>query len=223
MSSVDDKNNLELKDVMILFDRDQGVSIFPNFRGYDDPIDDAEWLLERNPSSKGFILRPIVRDDKCGLWIGEFTHSTSGITRYEEIYDEGASKICNLILKYASEEISERSLIERLTINSLKKTVKSNIIQDFKYYVCPINLFYSECKEVNRIYEHLKSRFGVGRRISYSTIADEILKMNKCQNAIICPLKASNAFERIYNLNKALRSRGIGEIRIIDPATVMII
>ncbi len=216
------ERKIELKDILILFDRESGISIFPNLRGYDDPISDVEWILERNPSSKGFILRPIVCDGRHGLWIGEFTGHGSEVTRYEEAYDGEASRISRLIMKYSSHEITERKLIKMLSIDTLKRRLRSDIIRGFKYYTCPRERFYRSCGEVERIYRELKVRYGKGR-ISYSSLADEIAKMVRCEDVIICPLKAPNAFERIHNFNRALKSRGIGGIRFVKPGIIEIL
>ncbi|MFB0503953.1 MAG: hypothetical protein ACETWE_08985, partial [Candidatus Bathyarchaeia archaeon] len=61
------------------------------------------------------------------------------------------------------------------------------------------------------------------RRVPYGDVADEISTTVRCSDAIICPLKASNAFERIHNLNRALKTRKIGEIRIVSPGIVQLI
>jgi len=217
------ERKIELKDILILFDRESGISIFPNLRGYDDPVSDVEWVLERNPSSKGFILRPIVCDGRYGLWIGEFTGYGNEVTRHEETYDREASRISRLIMKYSSHEITERKLIEMLSIDALKRRLKSDIIRGFKYYTCPRERFYQSCGEVGRIYRELKGRYGKGRRISYSSIADEIAEMVRCEDVVVCPLKAPNAFERIHNFDRALKSRGIGGIKFVKPGIIEIL
>jgi len=214
--------DLKLKDILILFDRDSGVSIFQNFRGYDNPVDDAEWILERNPKTKGFILRPVNNGDESGLWIGEYTHNGISITRYEILYDKNAIKISSLIEDYANRKVTDRELIGKLKINFLKKKLNSKIIRDFKYYECPVEYFFYTCNEVKRIYGVLKKKYGE-ERVPYSKIADEILLTVKCPDAVICPLRVSNAFERIYNLNRSLKIRRIGEIKFISPGIVQLI
>jgi len=215
-------NGVTLKDILILFDRDFGVSIFPNFRGYNNPVDDAEWLLERSMISRGFVIRPIVREGRRGLWIGEYIGSNSVVTKTEEVYGEYASKIHRLMLKCMAKETSKRRLLEELSITSLKR-LESKIIRGFKYYICPPSHFYQECREVERIYKLLREKYKDGGRVFYSLVADEILRIIRCEDAVVCPLKAPNALERIHNLNKALRSRGIGEFRFTEPSFVEIV
>ena len=221
MSSRDDEG-VSLRDTLVLFDRDFGVSIFPNFRGYNNPVDDAEWLLERSMISRGFILRPIVREGRHGLWIGEYTRSNSEVTRSEEVYDDDASKIHQLMVKYMSKEASERRLLEKLSITSLKR-MESQIIRGFKYYVCPPGHFYHKCREVERVYGLLREKYGSGGKVFYSLVADDILRIIQCEDAVVCPLKAPNALDRLHNLGKAVRSRGLGELRFIERSFVEII
>ena len=76
--------------------------------------------------------------------------------------------------------------------------------------------------EAKKVYDILKERHG-DKKMPYSKIADEILSLNTCSEAIICPLRAPNAFERIYNLNKILKSRGFGEIQFASPGIVQLI
>ena len=216
------QGNLKLRDILILFDRDFGLSIFENFRGYDSPIDDAEWILERNPKTKGFILRPVTNVSEKGLWVGEYTPHGSSITRYEVLNGKGALQSSRLISNYIDRKITEREIAEKLNLKWLKKKLESDIIRDFRYYECPSNHFYNMCDEVERVYESLRMRYG-SRRVPYGEIADEISATVRCSDAIICPLKASNAFERIHSLNRALKSRRIGEIRIVSPGIVQLV
>jgi len=215
------KEDLKLKDILILFDRDSGVSIFQDIRGYDDPIDDAEWILERNPKTRGFIIRPISQGEKDGLWIGEYVQNGNAITRYQVLFDRGAHEIGGSITSYAQRKITERALIEKMNINSLKQRLGSEIVRSFKYYECPFDQFYYVCREVKRIYEILKEKYDE-KKVPYSNVADEILVISECSEAVICPLRAPNAFGRIYNLDRALKSRGLGEIRFISPGIVQI-
>ena len=214
--------DLRLRDILILFDRDSGISIFQNFRGYDNPVDDAEWILERNPKTRGFLLRPVSNGSKKGLWIGEYAHDGISITRYEVLYDTGALQIGGLIENYNNHKISERQIVKKLNVNSLKNKLNSEIISDFKYYECPSDNFYNTCSEVKRVYEGLKEKFG-DRRAPYSKVADEILNTIRCSDAIICPLKASNAFERIHNLDRAVKSRKIGKIKFVSPGIIQLV
>jgi len=215
------KKNLRLKDILILFDRNSGVSIFQNFRGYDDPVDDAEWILERNPKTKGFILRPVSCGDEDGLWIGEYVQDGNAIVRSEVLFDEGALQVGRLIANYIRRRITEREVMENLSINLLKERLRSEIVRGFKYYECPINNFYYTCGEFKRMYEILKGKYG-DDKVPYSKVADDILALAECSEAVICPLKVPNAFERIYNLNRALKIRGLGEIKFTSPGIVQI-
>ena len=215
------QGELKLRDILILFDRDSGLSIFQNFRGYDNPIDDAEWILERNPKTKGFILRPVTDGSEKGLWIGEYAHNGSSITRYEVLYDKGALQSSRLILNYVDRKITEREIAKKLNLRWLKKKLGSKIVGDFRYYECPSDYFYNMCDEIGRVYESLKEKYG-DRRVPYSQVADEISAAVKCPDAIICPLRAPNAFERIHNLDGALKSRKIGEIKIVSPGIVQL-
>lgn len=216
------QGNLKLRDILILFDRDFGLSIFQNFRGYDNPIDDAEWILERNPKTKGFILRPVTNISQKGLWIGEYPPNGSSITRYEILNGKGALQSSRLISNYIDRKITEREIAKKLNLRWLKKELESDIVRDFRYFECPSDYFYVMCDEVRKVYESLRLRFA-DRRVPYGDVADEISTTVRCSDAIICPLKASNAFERIHNLNRALKARKIGEIRIVSPGIVQLI
>jgi len=213
------KEDMRLKDTLILFDRDSGVSVFQNFRGYDDPIDDAEWILERNPKTKGFILRPISCGGRDGLWIGEYSHNGNTIVRHEVLCDREVPKVSRLIVNYSRRKISEREAMENLSISLLKEKLRSEIIRGFKYYECPIDHFFYTCSEFTRIYEGLKKRYG-DQKVLYLKVADDIRGAAECSEAIICPLKVPNAFERIYNLDRVLKVRGLGEIKFTCAGTV---
>ena len=208
-----------LTDILIVFDRNLGVSVFKNLRGYDDPIDDAEWLLERNPMSQGFIIRPVSDGYRDGLWIGAYRQGLSRIVRHEVLYDEGAREIADLIKRYHYGEVGEREFMGRMNIEFIKGRIDSPIVHEFRYGRCPQDHYYYVCGEVDRVYNVLLERFG-GRRIPLSCMADLVLEENKCSNATLCPLKVSNAFERIYNLNRALKIRRKGEIIFNDDGTV---
>ncbi|HIE14455.1 TPA: hypothetical protein EYP70_04210 [Candidatus Bathyarchaeota archaeon] len=217
-------NNAEivLKDVLVLIDREFGVSVFTNFRGYDNVVDDAEWLLERNMTSKGFVLRPIMKRGKLGLWIGEYANSNGEILRSEEVFDEEAKRIHRKLLRYSSKRSTERTFIEEFPIYTLKK-MDSWIIRSFKYYICPPIYFYSECREIPRIYKMMREKYVDCNKILYSQLADDIFKVIKCENVVICPLKTPNALERLLNFNRAIRSRSLGEIIFLSPSFVKIL
>ncbi len=217
------KKDLRLKDTIIFFDRDLGLSIFTNFSGYNDFLDDAEWLLERTSQrSCGFLLRPVSDGEREGVWIGEYNHKDNQITRDETLFDRNAALLSKLISDYASHKIGEKEIARRLNIDLLKKKIKSEIIQDFKYYTCPTDRFYKSCTNILEIYENLKGKYGGGGRIPYSLIVKEIANMEPCREVTICPIRVPNAFEKILNLNKALKSRRLGEIKFVDPGMVEI-
>ena len=214
--------DLQLTDIMIMYDRDFGISIFQNFRGYDSLLDDAEWLLERTHCrSRGFLIRVVMKGSKTGLWIGEYLYGKKGIVRQELIFQGYVGNISKAILDYASGRISENNLLRRIRIENLRE-LKSKIIRDFKYYYCPSNRFLYECSYVNEIYSRLVEKYGRENQIPYSLLAREIEKIEPCRDVIICPLVASNIFERILNLNRALKTRKIGEIKFVTPDFVEI-
>lgn len=221
-----DSEGLKLGGVIVLFDREIGALFFQNFRGYGNLSDDAEWLLERTPQrSWGFLMRPIVHNELYGLWIGEYGPVSNRVIREERLFDENSSAISRILLKYGDGEVDEGEVYRRLTIKSLKRRLpNSKIIRDFKYYFCPRERLYRDCPHVERIYRAIKERYGVGARIHYSAVADIIFSMKPCDDIIICPLHSSpNKFESIIKLNMALRSRKIGEIKIIDRSLVEIV
>jgi len=214
--------DLQLTDIMIMYDRDFGISIFQNFRGYNSLLDDAEWLLERTHCrSRGFLIRVVMKEQKTGLWIGEYLYGKKGIVRQEIIFQGYAGNISKAILDYASGRISEDDLLRRIRIENLRE-LKSNIIRDFKYYYCPSNRFLYECSYVDEIYSRLVEKHGREKKIPYSLLAREVEKIKPCRDVIICPLVASNIFERILNLNRALKARRIGEIKFVTPDFVEI-
>jgi len=215
--------NLQLTDIMIMYDRDFGISIFQNFRGYDSLLDDAEWLLERTHcKSRGFLIRVVMKGKKRGLWIGEYLHGKKGIVRQELIFQGYAENISRIILEYAGGRVSEENLLRRIRIENLRE-LDSKVIHDFKYYYCPSNRFLHECPHVNDVYSRLVKKYGGEKWIPYSLLALEMEKIEPCKDVIICPLVASNMFERILNLNRALKIRRIGEIRFVTPDFVKII
>jgi len=215
------KRDLRLKDILILFDGNSGFSVFQNLRGYDDPIDDAEWILERNPRTKGFILRPVSYGDKEGLWIGEYGYSSKMIVRYEVLHDKEALQVGRLIIDYGHRKITEREAMDKLSLNSLKEKLRSEIVRSFKYFECPLEHFYYTCGEVKRVYELLRNTYD-GKMVSYSKVADDTSVIARCSEAVICPLRVPNAFERIYNLDRAVKSRGLGEIKLISPGIMQL-
>ena len=215
--------SLELKDTVILFDRDLGVSIFQNFRGYNNLMDDAEWLLERTPQkSRGFIIRPVGRAKQAGVWIGEYSNRANRVVRQEILFDRGSSSLSKAVSNYATHKITERTLLDRVAIDALKKKLKSGIIRDFKYYLCPIQRFYASCVHIERVYEALK-KYRDAEKIPYSVVAEEIEKTKPCDDVVMCPLMVPNSLERVLNLAKALRSRGMGEIGFLGSDLVKII
>ena len=217
------QEDLRLMDTVILYDRDFGVSIFRNFRGYDSLLDDAEWLLERTTSkSQGFLMRVVIRDGVMGLWIGEYLQGGNQIRRQELIFGDSAEDIANSFIDYAEGRISEGDFLDRVKIDNLRRRLKSSIIRDFKYYGCPSNRFLYECPHVNEVYTRLIRKYGKGVKIPYSLIVKEIRLEKRCGDAILCPLAVSNALERILNFNRALKARGIGEIRFVSPDFVEI-
>jgi hypothetical protein len=213
---------LNLKDTVILFDRDEGISIFPNFRSYDNVIDDAEWLLERTPQkSRGFIIRPVSRKTKEGIWIGEYNHRDNQINRQDFSFDEEASNLNKTISDYSSRRrIPEKKFRKEIDIDQLRKKLKSKIIQDFKYYTCPTDRFYQSCTHIEKVHAELTRKHGKGKKIPYDLVAQEITKTKPCQDVIVCPLMVPNLFERVLNLNKALKIRRLGEIKFITSTTV---
>jgi len=226
LKSLRDKTeSLKLGSAIVLFDRDFGESFFQDFRGYGNLLDDAEWLLERTSQrSWGFMIRPVIDGERYGLWIGEYAPHNNQIVREEIIFDRSSSSISKLLFNYADHKISERKLSKKLALDTCKKKLKkSKIIQDFKHYICPIERFYKDCPHIERIYKIIKEKYGLGAKIRYSLVAEIIASIKPCEDVILCPLFSSpNTFERIISLNKALRSRKLGEIKIIDRNMVEI-
>jgi len=119
---------LNLKETIILYDRDRGISIYPNFRSYDNLTDDAEWLLERTPQkSRGFIIRPITKHEQEGIWIGEYNCQGSQITRQEFLLCEKASSLGKVIADCFQRKITEKELMKEIDIDQLKKRLESKI------------------------------------------------------------------------------------------------
>ncbi len=215
------EKGLRLKDTVIVFDRDQGISTYQNFRGYNNLVDDAEWLLERTlQKSRGFIIRPIAREKKEGIWVGEYNHEGSQINRQDLIFGNAASALSKLILSYADRRISEKTFIEKIAIKSLKKKLKSRIVQDFKYFICPPELIYGSCVHVEGVYKELAGKYGKGSRIPHIVVAEKIAETKPCADVVVCPLIAPNSFEGVLNLDKALRSRKLGGVRLVTSDMV---
>ena len=217
--------SLKLGSVIILLDRDFGESFFQDFRGYGNLLDDAEWLLERTSQrSWGLMIRPITDGERHGLWIGEYAPHSNQIIREEIVFSENSSSISKLLLDYANHRISEKKLSKKLTLDALKRKLReSKIVQDFKHYTCSSERFYKKCPYIEKIYKAIKEKYGLGAKIRYSLVAEIIAGIKPCEDVIICPLLSSpNTFERIINLNRALRSRKLGEIKIIDQNMVEI-
>lgn len=217
--------NLKLGSIIVLFDRELGTLFFQDFRGYGNLLDDAEWLLERTPQrSWGFMIRPITDGEHYILWIGEYGPHVNQVIREDIVSDKGASIISKVLFDYANRRISEGVVNKRITIESCKKLLKSKIIQDFKYYICPRKRFYEECPHINEIYRSLKEKYGLEEKVHYSLVAEVISEIKPCDDVIICPLLfPSNSFERIINLNEVLKVRKLGEVKIIGQNMVKII
>jgi O6-methylguanine-DNA--protein-cysteine methyltransferase len=208
------EKDLKLKDVIVLYDRDLGVSFFQNFRGYNDLADDAEWLLERTPQkSRGFIIRPIHKNKNNGIWIGEYDYRGNQVGRQNLLFDHEASAVSMLIENYSRHKVSEKRFEEKLAIEELKKKLNSEIIKDFKFFTCPSNRFFHSCTHVDSVYQELTRKFGLGKKVPYSLVANEIEKTKPCEDVVVCPLTVPNLFERILNLSKALKARKLGDIK----------
>ncbi|MEM1883386.1 MAG: hypothetical protein QXE14_02140 [Candidatus Bathyarchaeia archaeon] len=210
---------IRFSDGVLIFDRDLGKLVFRDFKGYGSLLDDAEWLLERTPQrSWGFMMRPIIKEGSYGLWIGEYEPENNRVVREEVHFSRGASTISKLLLRYAVNKISERVINKMLNVDTLRnKLPESNIIQDFKYFICPEERLYSKCPRIEEIYRAILKRSNSVSRLHYSQVAEIISRINKCNDVIICPLTAPpNAFERLFTLNKVLRSRRMGEINIYE-------
>ncbi|MEM2341636.1 MAG: hypothetical protein QXX94_03935 [Candidatus Bathyarchaeia archaeon] len=217
--------NLKLGSIIVLFDREFGTLFFQDFRGYGNLLDDAEWLLERTPQrSWGFMIRPITDGERYILWIGEYGPHVNQIIREDIISDRNASFISKILFDHANRKISEKMVNKRITIEICKKLLKSKIVQDFKYYICPRKRFYESCPHINEIYRVLKEKYSSEEKVHYSLVAEVISEIKPCNDVIICPLLfPPNSFERIINLNEVLKMRKLGEIKIIDQNMVKII
>lgn len=218
------QEELRLTDTVILYDRDFGISIFQNFRGYDSLLDDGEWLLERTPTkSRGFLMRVVVKNGKKGIWIGEYAQGERQIGRQDFIFEDSAESISKIILDYVNGKISEENLLEKIRIENLRKCLNSRIIRDFKYYYCPSYRFLYECSYVEKMYLELIEKYGKGEKIPYSLVAEKIERIETCEDVMVCPLSAPNLFERLLNLNKAFKTRKLGEIRFAAPDFIEIV
>lgn len=217
--------SLKLGSVIVIFDRDLGASFFQDLRVYGNLLDDAEWLLERTPQrSWGIMIRPIMNGEKYGLWIGEYGPHTNRVISEEMTFDKGSSVLSRVLFKYAEHGIDESKVRRIVTIDVCKRRIRdSKIVQRFKYYRCPEDRFYKSCERVEEIYKAVKNRYGSEAKVHYSHILDIILNVEPCEDALICPfLSLPNPLERIINLNKALRSRKIGEIKIVNGSLMQI-
>ncbi|MEM2559215.1 MAG: hypothetical protein QXF59_00235 [Candidatus Bathyarchaeia archaeon] len=214
---------LSIGSVIIIFDRDFGRLIFRDIKGYGNLLDDTEWLLERTPQrSWGFMIRPIIQDGLYGLWIGEYTPNSNQVIREETLFGKGSSIISKLLVRYIENKVSEREINRRISIDALKKMIpESNIIRDFKYYICPEERFYGKCPLIEKIYKAIGEKYDSFTRLYCSQITEIISSVNKCHDVLICPILASpNALERIIILNKVLKNRRIGEIKINSKGSV---
>jgi len=218
------REEIQLTDTMILYDRDFGIFIFQNFRGYDSLLDDAEWLLERTlQRSRGFIMRVILKDGKKGLWIGEYHQGEKQIRRQDFLFNDSVEAVYKIITDYMNGKISEKKILRKIRVEDLKKRLNSRIIRAFKHYHCPQYLFLYECPYVRSIYLKLVEKYGKGKRIPYSLVAEEIEHIERCGDVIVCPLATPNLLERILNLKKAFKTRKLGEIKFISPDFVEIL
>jgi len=218
------QRDLQLTDTVILYDRDFGISIFQNFKGYDSLLDDAEWLLERTSrKSRGFLMRVVVKEGKKGVWIGEYNQGKKQIDRQDFIFGDSAEALSKTILDYMNRRISEENLLEKIKVENLKKHLNSRIVRDFKHYHCPPYRFLYKCPYVEKMYSKLIKRYGRKKKIPYSLVAEEIERVERCEDVIVCPLSVPNLFERILNLNKAFKTRKLGEIRFVTSDFIKIV
>ncbi|MCS7120307.1 MAG: hypothetical protein RMJ07_04515 [Nitrososphaerota archaeon] len=216
--------DLTLQDIVVMYDRDLGPFIFKDFRSYNSLLDDAEWLLERSHQrSRGFIIRPVRQGSRDGLWIGEYDHGASRISRQELIFDEGASELSRIMVLYANRRVSEKRLFNAISVEMLRAKLKSEIIKDFKYYHCPTDRFFEKCVSAEKVYAELLKKYGKGKKIPYAKVAEEIWRAKRCEDVVVCPLMTSNMFESVLNINKVLKSRKIGEIKFITPGLVELV
>ena len=117
---------LDLKATIVVCDRDFGISIYPNFHGYDNLTDDAEWLLERTPQkSRGFIIRPITTNNQEGIWVGEYNQH-SQISRQDFLFCEQAHNLSKTITDYFQRKITDEKLIEKIDSGHLKKRLSQD-------------------------------------------------------------------------------------------------
>ncbi|MEM3716577.1 MAG: hypothetical protein QW145_05405 [Candidatus Bathyarchaeia archaeon] len=217
--------SLSLGSVIVIFDRDYGTFFFRDLRAYGSLTDDAEWLLERTPQrSWGIMIRPVACGEKYGLWVGEYGPHSNQVIREEITFDGGASSISRALFGYAEHRVEEKEVRRIVTIDTCKRKIRgSRIIQDFKHYTCPAKRFYEDCPHVKETYEAIRSKYGLGVKVHYSLILNVISNVKQCDDVLICPfLSRPNPFERIIVLNEALRSRKLGEIRIVDGNLVQI-
>jgi hypothetical protein len=121
-----------------------------------------------------------------------------------------------------NKKISEESLLRRIRVENLRKSLNSEILRDFKHYRCPSYRFLHECPHVDKIYSRLTERYGKGEKVPYSLVVEEIEGMETCEDVIVCPLFVPNLFERLLNLSKAFKSRRLGEITFAEPDFVEI-
>lgn len=217
--------SLKVGSVIVIFDRDLGTFFFQDLRAYGNLIDDAEWLLERTPQrSWGIMIRPIINNGKYGLWIGEYGPHANRVISEEMVFDKGSSDLSRVLFKYADHRIDESRVRRIVTIDACKRKIGgSKIVQRFKYYRCPEDRFYENCRRIEEIYKAAKDKYGSEAKVHYSRILEIISSIEPCEDAFICPfLSLPNPFERIINLNKALRSRKIGEIKVISSSLMQV-
>lgn len=217
--------SLILGSAIVIFDRDFGTLFFQDLRAYGSLADDAEWLLERTPQrSWGIMIRPVTDGERYGLWIGKYGPYSNRVICEEIIFDGGVSAISRILLDYAEHKVDERKIRRVITIDACKKKIRdSRIIQGFKHYNCPAERFYKNCPHVEETYKAIRDKYGLGAKVYYSFVLDVMSSVKQCSDVLLCPfLSRSNPFERIIILNEALRSRKLGEIKVINGNLVEI-
>jgi len=185
----------------ILFDRDCLISIFNNLRAFNNLTTDAEWVLERSSKTSGFIVRPIGNVDEEGLWIGEYRKNT--ITREERFYDEDVKTIRKIVEGCKDEE----DVKKKLGIDILKEKLKSEIVQDFRYFWCPEEKGILKCPNVEVIRDSLRNESENSKGvIRCFEVVDAISKHNSCPYTnMYCPLKDPNEYNRVLSYIKLLK------------------
>jgi len=186
-------------------------------KGFNDLIEDAEWLLERTSTKiNGFIIRPIRNGDGEGLWIGEYI--ANKITREEKIYDENARKIRKIIEEYDAE--GEEDIKNKIGIDLLREELKSKIVQDFRYFWCPEKREILKCPNIetirNKVRGETKKSDGTIRDFEIAGIINDVNKNNPCPHTnMYCPLRDPNEFNRVINYERMVRKYHNDKIKLI--------